>query len=178
MVAPIRVSEMNPIMTSPSGKTLCTYTVDLDIRYFKKDQRENDILRLFNVTDMYLITDVFALVRKITFQNPSQELIRFGINDKGYYGETTENSIEFTVPTYGSITRGQLIQTVATGLFDSQIAEAFPTFCDGKILNQYFNISRIDSLSILGLAEDSVIRMDCIMLLNEDGKPMWDTLRG
>jgi hypothetical protein len=154
---------MRPIITrnttDPSGvETLCTFSINIQKKYLK---------------------DIHGMIGRISFENPENKEITVLVG-KFVYCVTRDSFVDFSVPqTASTVTRGQLLQTVASGTYDIRTHEKFPSFCNGNVLSNYLNTSRIDGLELVGLSDDAPITLECYTIMKAcDGcpsMPLWTT---
>lgn len=117
------------------------------------------------------LNSFYGMVSKVTFPNTKHTHIQ-AVVSKQEYDVTTEDSISFALPNFGRLTRGQLLQQVATGTANTKTKSEFPTFCNGSVSSQYLNMARIDGLDLVGLPDDAPLTLECYTIL-ENGKPLW-----
>lgn len=163
-ISNIRIHNMKPISTiktTSNGvditESLCTFTIDTQKRFMK---------------------DICGMVGKISFENPDGNEVLVSVH-KMLYSVTRDTFIDFTIPNVGSLTQGQLVQKVASGLSDQTTRTKFPDFCGGDVLSKYINMSRIDGLEITGLDDDASISLECYTIMKSASgipcAPLWMT---
>ena len=142
-------------ITDPSGteivEKLCTFHIHTQNKYLK---------------------DIRGMVGKISFENPDNKEIRVLLGNY-LYCVTRDNFVTFSVLDKAStVTPGQLVQTVASGTYDILTQEKFPSFCNGNVLSNYLNTSRVDSLQFVGLSDDTPVTLECYtIMMSRDGSP-------
>lgn len=146
-IGDIRVYDKKTIATDSSGNILRTFTVETQKKYLNEFQ---------------------GMVSKITFDNPENKKITAVINmlDTHIYKETTGNCIDFTIDeTSNNLTPGQIMQTFAANeYFMKETKEKFSTFCEGKIHKYYFDLAHLREFDLIGLSDDSRIRLEFFTL--------------
>jgi hypothetical protein len=164
----VNIHNMKPIATkktvSSEGieitESLCTFSITIQKRHLNR---------------------VGGMVRQISFENPEGEEINVFVNKNMLYTTTHGNCVNFTIPqlSTSSLSRGQIVQTIASGVCDQITREKFPDFCDGDVRNQYLNMSRIDGLELDGLSDDTPISLECYTIMKSaQGSPFvpaWTT---
>lgn len=104
---------------------------------------------------------IHSLVSKITFDNPHRKELVVKVNNVEYC-RTTDNNISFKLPDSNKspLTAGQIIQKNTINCVTEFINKYFPNYYQGKITENFLNLSANIDINIEGLPDFTKIKVD------------------
>jgi hypothetical protein len=127
------------------------------------------------------LNEIRGMIGRITFDNPDGNQICVMIKQKMLYRTTCGDHVNFSISEHENVhlTPGQIVQTIASGIYDEYTRKYFPDFCNGNPLSQYINTSSIDGIEIIGIPDDAPISVECYTIMKSAyGLPfchLWST---
>lgn len=114
------------------------------------------------VKDLYQIQ---GLVSKISFNNPDKKTVNLYLTSN-LYKQTTETSIDFTLPKNKITTITDHLPLVAYGISQKKIKELFPTsYVKENIEEGCCNFARVEFIKLIGLEPDDFVSLDCYTIM-------------